>query len=678
MMCALKKQDALRRIETWRTRLHAKWQTGKPKNDTRGSLRAGNRELDARVEEIQLQYGDKCSGITPEECVLDTDLDRLGRRLLHFPRLLHPCRKPMCPAPSPPPEPECPCPGKEPETGEEATTGGPPPPPSGEPSPEANESASSAPNQSAQNETGERPAQEEKTAPAPPPPTPPPPEGSSEPVLPDWASYISFEVPSPRRCIEVTLESLIYYGIPWHYTMKGAIAGLVRAKKVPPPGPTPWRVAGFALTCGWVKAVPPVAATQCFIGDDWIDWADRVGTKVIRPGARPTLGRQLHPDPAYRMAAYSEEKIPGLTGRWHQADHLLESTKADMVAGDFAPGTNAVYRTGWAYGVLWCVLRQRPIFPFSDSAMAKRMYEEELLGFAAYETVITKNKPPAIKGKWMSIRNENLRRGIDDPLKNRPRLWRGYNTLRRWAGPVLRRYPATVGMVRWMTERLQEGPEALAVAACVQICWFYLLRIGEATAYVGEDDTYSRALHDSQIEMRYLGEALRHIVGQGWIRARDGAKSPPPDFMTLRIESNKTEQYGGGGSRGHGMSGDDLTCPVLSMTKHLQTRNFNGGSIDDRVTFRFDKANKPIRRADIQAWLQLAARARGANHRRMNTHSLRMGGASALYGATRDMTVVKRWGNWRGKAADLYAFDPIIGVQDDARGMIAAGEQYLA
>ena len=64
-------------------------------------------------------------------------------------------------------------------------------------------------------------------------------------------------------------------------------------------------------------------------------------------------------------------------------------------------------------------------------------------------------------------------------------------------------------------------------------------------------------------------------------------------------------------------------------------------------------------------------------HRRSNTRSLRMGGASALYAATRSIEVVRRFGRWRGNSADLYVFEAEHNARRDAQSMVRAAYGYL-
>ena len=56
----------------------------------------------------------------------------------------------------------------------------------------------------------------------------------------------------------------------------------------------------------------------------------------------------------------------------------------------------------------------------------------------------------------------------------------------------------------------------------------------------------------------------------------------------------------------------------------------------------------------MQATLQRAAEAVGLPKERFKSHSLRIGGASALLHATREFDLVKRFGRWSSDAVHSY------------------------
>ena len=67
---------------------------------------------------------------------------------------------------------------------------------------------------------------------------------------------------------------------------------------------------------------------------------------------------------------------------------------------------------------------------------------------------------------------------------------------------------------------------------------------------------------------------------------------------------------------------------------------------------------RQLTREDIQKVLKKAAAAVGLPAERFMTHSLRVGGASALYHAVNDVEIVKRWGRWSSTAFHRYLWEP--------------------
>ena len=64
-----------------------------------------------------------------------------------------------------------------------------------------------------------------------------------------------------------------------------------------------------------------------------------------------------------------------------------------------------------------------------------------------------------------------------------------------------------------------------------------------------------------------------------------------------------------------------------------------------------------MKREEVQATLQKAAKAVGLPPGRFMSHSLRIGGASALYHATNDIELVKRFGRWSSSAVHGYLWE---------------------
>ena len=64
-----------------------------------------------------------------------------------------------------------------------------------------------------------------------------------------------------------------------------------------------------------------------------------------------------------------------------------------------------------------------------------------------------------------------------------------------------------------------------------------------------------------------------------------------------------------------------------------------------------------VRREDLQRALERAAEAVGLPAARFRSHSLRIGGASALLHATGQFDLVKRFGRWSSDAVHIYLHD---------------------
>ena len=77
---------------------------------------------------------------------------------------------------------------------------------------------------------------------------------------------------------------------------------------------------------------------------------------------------------------------------------------------------------------------------------------------------------------------------------------------------------------------------------------------------------------------------------------------------------------------------------------------------------------KPVTRLDLQAVISRAAVACGDDPSRMGSHSLRFGGATALWAAFRDSALVQRWGRWQSEAFHGYLWEG----RDNAKGVAEA------
>ena len=76
------------------------------------------------------------------------------------------------------------------------------------------------------------------------------------------------------------------------------------------------------------------------------------------------------------------------------------------------------------------------------------------------------------------------------------------------------------------------------------------------------------------------------------------------------------------------------------------------------------------RREDISSLLKLGSVALGYPPDLVGSHSLRKGGAAALYAASGDMELVKRFGGWKSEAVHAYLYSDLHGGQSHASHML--------
>ena len=73
-------------------------------------------------------------------------------------------------------------------------------------------------------------------------------------------------------------------------------------------------------------------------------------------------------------------------------------------------------------------------------------------------------------------------------------------------------------------------------------------------------------------------------------------------------------------------------------------------------------------RQDVQMALAKAATALGHSAHHYGSHSLRFGGASAIWAAYRDSGLVRRWGRWASDSYQTYLWDD----RNAAKGVASA------
>ena len=112
---------------------------------------------------------------------------------------------------------------------------------------------------------------------------------------------------------------------------------------------------------------------------------------------------------------------------------------------------------------------------------------------------------------------------------------------------------------------------------------------------------------------------------------------------------------------------DGALC-VIEALQHMQARALERWQAERHDPLLWRASGKPLRRHEVQAPIMQAALALEGDPSLIGTHSLRFGGASALWVACRDSAVVKRWGRWASEAFQGYLWE----ARGNAAGVAAA------
>ena len=145
------------------------------------------------------------------------------------------------------------------------------------------------------------------------------------------------------------------------------------------------------------------------------------------------------------------------------------------------------------------------------------------------------------------------------------------------------------------------------------------------------------------------------------------------DEVVLKIRGSKTDQLNRGEWRNHfraGNAGDEQGgCPKLCVVEALAMYEAHAperftGNQKELALFAW-ASGALLTRSEVQQALECAAVAMGMQADEVGSHSLRIGGASALWAAYKDSALVRRWGRWSSDAFHGYLWE----TRDAAEGV---------
>lgn len=346
----------------------------------------------------------------------------------------------------------------------------------------------------------------------------------------------------------------------------------------------------------------------------------------------------------------------------------LDAMAADAVMGKLSEGTRVSYEVGWKQWRLWRSLNGEDVYLKGETRSEKKADEDELLRYMTYLARVMRRAEGTIRQRLFAIKMGHVVAGYEDPTLHRTRLWAALAGYKRWQPDTKRKYPVLPSMLRWIHRHLREGEldpkDACVVWAAIMVAFFYLLRASEYLVQQNRSWSEKRVLKGKDVEGRRDNKAC--------------ANMSEAEELVIYLTGSKTDQYNQGTVRNHFRTGDPVLCPVLAVAAMQRAfpHRFQGAEAGEAL-FRYSDGT-PVQRGDIQGLIQLAAIADGQASSRYGSHSLRIGGATAIYLSTKDLDHVKRFGRWSSDSFHGYLWEAHERQKGLAGSMAAAEGQLLA
>lgn len=310
----------------------------------------------------------------------------------------------------------------------------------------------------------------------------------------------------------------------------------------------------------------------------------------------------------------------------------LESL-GDVLRGHaVAESTSGKYRTYWNQWCQFC--RWLNWSPWLSQP--GRSANKKLGCFAAYAWKYGWNRAHqgntfgTIKLKLASIRWYH-RRFIGIDLTASPDFTILLQGIKRLSPPVHKRQPITTAFLRLLHRRLDfQQPQQRLLWGSILIGFFFLLRRSEYLK-IGR----SRHFYCLKLANTFFSDA------EGSPTDSSRATS-----VTIGLEGAKNDQFGRGAWRTMHASGDKMICPVHAF-KHI---------IEAKKTI---STNSPylcgeLSAEDVSTTLKATARSIGVPEANYSTHSIRIGGATALLSGEASSIAIKLLGRWLSNCFEQY------------------------
>ena len=244
--------------------------------------------------------------------------------------------------------------------------------------------------------------------------------------------------------------------------------------------------------------------------------------------------------------------------------------------------------------------------------------------------------------------------GFPNPTKDLPLLRYVLRAIRRRQGDAAPKQPVTPQMLRQVHRNLDfSARRSTAVWAALLTGFGLLLRASEYLAHEADgafDD--DKVIRWEDITFRQDGKVVT-----------PGQEGASPNEVIVRFRSSKVDQFKAGCLRNVFSTGLPDLCPVAAMWRWAV---LSGGKTGPAMSV---PGEAPVSREEVTELLKEAAVALGDDEDDLGTHSLRIGGATALYAAGYPPPEISYQGRWASECWMTYVHRTAARSVDVSRDM---------
>ena len=329
-------------------------------------------------------------------------------------------------------------------------------------------------------------------------------------------------------------------------------------------------------------------------------------------------------------------------GLFEEVDSLVRS----QLRSGLADSSRLSYTSGQDHWLRFCWIYSAPIFlsgGIDDEAKLMR-FCSILSRSCSYKT---------IKSYLVSVRSLHVDHAKGDPLLGKITLERLLRGIRRQLGDnSVQKRALLASMLRAGREKLfhHSNPTDRATWAAVSLAWHGLLRCSEFVPL-------STGKFDPEVQLCVRDVEFFPAFGA-------------PTHAIVTVKASKADPFHHGQIVVVAATGTDL-CAVQALRQMFLLSGKRRP--DDALFVRED--GRPLCRSHINRAVQGMAVLAGVPKSHYGTHSLRRGGATALFNAGFSRDFIQLMGRWKSDAFKLYISQPVAELLNVGKQMEQASEQ---